>query len=180
MIMINYWDKKLKKKIACPGSWYNNKLLLYQHRCIFYRTCSKWPPLRCLSNITLSYWVASILRHPVCRTVTSFSISCHVETLFLREKKSSTEEPFKWIISIQFYVWIFIQNLSRKIIMYFFQYGVEIYNFFETFIKSKNRAQQKKVLIMNTIKSTNNSQKLSKIQLIKLRWKHQFTLDHRS
>ena len=23
MIMIYYWDKRLKKKIACPRSWYN-------------------------------------------------------------------------------------------------------------------------------------------------------------
>ena len=26
IIMIYYWDKKLqKKKVACPGSWYDNK-----------------------------------------------------------------------------------------------------------------------------------------------------------
>ena len=39
------------KKIACPGSWYNNnkkKLIgcLKLKGCILYRMCSKWPPLR--------------------------------------------------------------------------------------------------------------------------------------
>ena len=29
MIMIYHWDKKLKKKITCPGSWYNSNQKKY-------------------------------------------------------------------------------------------------------------------------------------------------------
>ena len=72
MIMIYYQDKNLKKKIACPGSLYNNyfkkriDFMCLAKRCIFKERVTNDRHCACLLNKPLSYkWVASILRHPV-------------------------------------------------------------------------------------------------------------------
>ena len=71
MVTIYYWDKKLKKKIACPGRWYsNNKKKRWfdvpRWKDVF---LTEWVPndrhCACFSESLSYYWVPSILRHPV-------------------------------------------------------------------------------------------------------------------
>ena len=77
-----FMRQETQKKIACPGSWYNNNFLkkhwfdVSSSKDAFFTGCvSNDRHWACFSKKSLSYlWVASILRHPIFNKSTQINI----------------------------------------------------------------------------------------------------------